>query len=247
MIKNDRRQDQRRKSESDRLQGEIERRKRNRRRNSFLPLAIGTTGGVLRSTAAFWFFKQQADKVVGGKADDYDTKILEALRRNESPAVARTLGVLTNLGSHAAIGTAAGLTAIALIRNKRSSDAWTVVVSTGGAMALNSILKAIFQRPRPENLFRKIKLPKSHSFPSGHSLLCAATYPIVLHHLVEQKPTSVQIAGHALAGFIIASVGFSRIYFAVHFPSDVLGGYAAGFGWLGLTSLSHTLIDRDVI
>jgi membrane-associated phospholipid phosphatase len=31
----------------------------------------------------------------------------------------------------------------------------------------------------------------------------------------------------------------------VHFPSDVLGGFAAGFGWLGLTSLSHTFVERS--
>lgn len=247
MIRNDRRQSELRQEAADRRQAEADRRRRNRRRNSFLPLAIGTSGGVLLATAAFWFFKQQADKVVGGTANDYDTKVLETLRKHESPAIAQSLGMLTNLGSHTAIGLAAGVTTIALIRKRRSSDAWTVIVSTSGAMALNSILKAIFKRPRPENLFRKIKLPKSHSFPSGHALLCAATYPIVLHHLVEQRSTTVQMAGHALAGFIIASVGFSRIYFAVHFPSDVLGGYAAGFGWLGLTSLSHTLIDRELI
>jgi undecaprenyl-diphosphatase len=46
---------------------------------------------------------------------------------------------------------------------------------------------------------------------------------------------------------IVVSVGFSRVYFGVHFPSDVLGGFAAGFGWLGLTSLSHTAIEATEI
>jgi undecaprenyl-diphosphatase len=46
---------------------------------------------------------------------------------------------------------------------------------------------------------------------------------------------------------IIVSVGFSRVYFGVHFPSDVLGGFAAGFGWLGLTSLSHTAVEATEI
>ena len=91
---------------------------------------------------------------------------------------------------------------------------------------------------------RRIKLPKSHSFPSGHSLLSAATYPIVAHHLVEHRSIATQAVVHTLAGLTILSVGFSRVYFGVHFPSDVLGGFAAGFGWLGLTALSHTIIDR---
>jgi membrane-associated phospholipid phosphatase len=118
-----------------------------------------------------------------------------------------------------------------------------VVISTGGAMAINTILKNVFQRQRPQELARRIKLPASHSFPSGHSLLSAATYPIVAHHLVQHRSVAAQGLVHTLAGMVILTVGFSRVYFGVHFPSDVMGGFAAGFGWLGLTALSHTVIE----
>ena len=75
-------------------------------------------------------------------------------------------------------------------------------------------------------------------------MLAAATYPIVAHHLVQRQSVGVQAAVHAMAALTILTVGFSRVYFGVHFPSDVLGGFAAGFGWLGLTSLSHTIVER---
>ena len=107
------------------------------------------------------------------------------------------------------------------------------------------MLKNIFKRRRPQERARKIKLPRSHSFPSGHSLLSAATFPIAAHHFVERQSLPVQAVVHTSAGLLILSVGFSRIYFGVHFPSDVLAGFAAGFGWLGLTSLSHTIVDRS--
>ena len=146
-------------------------------------------------------------------------------------------------GTHLAVGAAAGVTAVTMMKRGKPGDAWTVIVSTTGAMAVNTILKNIFRRERPQQLRRLIRLPRSHSFPSGHSLLAAATFPIMAHHLVERKPPAVQIAAQAAAGVTILAVGTSRVYFGVHFPSDVLAGFAAGLGWLGLTSLTHALID----
>lgn len=217
--------------------------RKGKRRQHFLPLAIGRSGGVVLGALAFWFFKKQADRVVEGHADKVDIAIIEAVHRIDHPGMHRTMNAITQLGSHAGIAAAAGFTAVMMLRRGRRHDAWTMAVSTGGAMAINTILKNIFRRQRPHELARRIKLPKSHSFPSGHSLLSAATYPIVAHHLVERHSLPVQAVAHSLAGMIVLSVGFSRVYFGVHFPSDVLGGFAAGFGWLGLTSLSHTAAE----
>jgi membrane-associated phospholipid phosphatase len=219
--------------------------RKEKRRQRFLPLAIGTTGGVALAAVAFWFFKKQAEHVVEGKADRYDMMVFDIVHKIDNPAMHSFMETITQLGSHVAIGTAAGVTALAMLRDGRRSDAWTVVVSTGGAMAINTILKNIFQRQRPQELARRITLPKSHSFPSGHSLLSAATYPIVAHHLVQRQSVGTQAVVHTIAALTILTVGFSRVYFGVHFPSDVLGGFAAGFGWLGLTSLSHTIVERS--
>ena len=217
--------------------------RKGKRRQHFLPLAIGRSGGVVLAAVALWFFKKQADNVVEGDADRYDETIMKAVHRIDNEPMHNTMNVVTQLGSHVAIGAAAGLTAVMMLRRGRKHDAWTVLISTGGAMAINTILKNIFRRQRPIEMARRIKLPKSHSFPSGHSLLSAATYPIVAHHLVERASLPVQAVAHTLAAMIVISVGFSRVYFGVHFPSDVLGGFAAGFGWLGLTSLSHTAAE----
>ena len=215
-----------------------------KRRQRFLPYAIGSSGGVVLAAVAFWFFKKQADHVVTGRADRYDDMIMQSVHTIDNTPMHNVMEAITQLGTHAAIGTAAGLTAIAMLRKGRKQDALTVVISTGGAMAINTILKNVFQRQRPIEMARRITLPNSHSFPSGHSLLSAATYPIVAHHLVQDASLPTQALVHTLAGLTILSVGFSRVYFGVHFPSDVLGGFAAGFGWLGLTSLTHSTAER---
>ena len=217
--------------------------RKGKRRQHFLPLAIGRSGGVVLAALALWFFKKQADEVVEGQADRLDGAVMTAVHRIDNLPMHRTMDAVTQLGSHTAIGIAAGATALMMLRRGRKHDAWTVVISTGGAMAINTILKNIFRRQRPIEMARRIKLPKSHSFPSGHSLLSAATYPIVAHHLVERHSMPVQAVTLTAAGMIVLSVGFSRVYFGVHFPSDVLGGFAVGLGWLGLTSLSHTAAE----
>jgi membrane-associated phospholipid phosphatase len=221
--------------------------KKPKRRHRFLPLAIGTTGSVALAGVAFWFFKKQAEEVVAGRADHYDELVMDVVHKIDNPPTHEVMNAITQLGTHYAIGAAAGVTALMMWRQGRREDAWTVIVSTGGAMAINTILKNIFQRQRPIERARRITLPNSHSFPSGHSLLSAATYPIVVHHFVQNRSVATQAVAHTISTLTILGVGFSRVYFGVHFPSDVLGGFAAGFGWLGLTSLSHTLMagDRD--
>lgn len=219
--------------------------KKPKRRQRFLPLAIGTSGGVALAAVAFFFFKKQAEHVVEGRADRYDMIVFDIVHRIDNPSMHRFMEAITQLGSHAGISAAAGITALAMLKEGRKQDAWTVAVSTGGAMAINTMLKNVFERQRPQNLARRIQLPRSHSFPSGHSLLSAATYPIVAHHFVQNRSVATQAVVHTMTAFTILGVGFSRIYFGVHFPSDVLGGFAAGFGWLGLTSLSHTAVERD--
>lgn len=219
--------------------------KKVKRRHRFLPLAIGTTGSVALAAGAFWFFKKQAESVVAGRADHYDELVMDVVHKIDNPPMHEAMNAITQLGSHIAIGSAAGITVLAMLRQGRRADAWTVVVSVGGAMAINTLLKNIFQRQRPIERARRITLPNSHSFPSGHSLLSAATYPIVVHHFVQNRSVATQAVAHTLSTLTILSVGFSRVYFGVHFPSDVLGGFAAGFGWLGLTSLTHTLLARE--
>lgn len=196
------------------------------------------------AAVALWFFKKQADHVVAGRADRLDEEVIDAVHRIDNAPMHTVMHAVTQLGTHTAIGTAAGITAIALLRRGNRSDAVTVVLSTAGAMAINTLLKNIFQRQRPVERARRIALPNSHSFPSGHALLSAATYPIVAHHFVQNSSIETQALAHTLAGMTILGVGFSRVYFGVHFPSDVLGGFAAGFGWLGLTSLSHTMTEN---
>jgi membrane-associated phospholipid phosphatase len=102
----------------------------------------------------------------------------------------------------------------------------------GGAMLLSFWLKRIFKRVRPERQEGAFghKL-RDHSFPSGHSLTAFCFWVMCIASFA---------AGHGGAGLwlfgiaaalVVLLTGMSRIYLAVHWPSDVVGGYCIGTVW----------------
>ncbi len=92
----------------------------------------------------------------------------------------------------------------------------------------NMTLKPLIARPRPYSYFPEMTLlipPLSDfSFPSGHTFASfASATALFLYHRRE-----------GIAAFVLASViAFSRMYFYVHFPTDILAGIILGVasGW----------------
>ncbi|NQV50514.1 MAG: phosphatase PAP2 family protein [Candidatus Marinimicrobia bacterium] len=89
---------------------------------------------------------------------------------------------------------------------------------------LNAIIKGIFHIPRPELIEHLVKAD-DWSFPSGHSQGAMVLWGWLAYELKDRR-------AYLLAGLLIAGVGFSRVYLGVHYPSDVLGGYAIGLATL---------------
>jgi len=92
-----------------------------------------------------------------------------------------------------------------------------------GSIACYSFLKDYFHRPRPfpaiKGIVSVIPTPHSYSFPSGHATLAAAIAVVLVYHFPKACYWVVSLA-------LLA--GISRIYFGVHYPSDVLAGFIIG-------------------
>ena len=99
------------------------------------------------------------------------------------------------------------------------------------SVVLNTLLKEVIQRPRPEGY--NIVAETGYSFPSGHSMVSMAFYGL-LAWLVWKYETN-QVERHVypvLFVGLIVMVGVSRIYLGVHYLTDVLAGLLVSTVWL---------------
>jgi membrane-associated phospholipid phosphatase len=114
-----------------------------------------------------------------------------------------------------------------LLVSRRHADAAVAAVAQGGSLLANHVIKQAIARPRPE-LLDPLYHEVSYSFPSGHAM-AAATLATLLLLLFPRlrRPAPV-----SLAGLAVVAIGVSRVALQVHFPSDVIGGWAAGVAWV---------------
>ncbi|MGX7419093.1 phosphatase PAP2 family protein [Carnobacterium gallinarum] len=108
---------------------------------------------------------------------------------------------------------------------------WLIFNLAIGSGLINVLVKHIFLRPRPT--IQHLVQQGGYSFPSGHSMGAMIFYSSLAYifiHYIQSKPLKVLI--WTVAIFLILSVGLSRIYVGVHFPSDVVAGYCLALTWM---------------
>lgn len=153
---------------------------------------------------------------------------LEAFRegnRDRGPAADRFFGGVTELGSIWASVGAAGVLAAA--GHRRAATRGLAAASI--TWLAGQGLKRVFGRPRPydadlEGMRLRIGRPNGTSWPSSHPA-------VLLSFLtVASKDLGAGVAARAALDGLAATIGASRIYVGVHFPSDVAGGILLGKG-----------------
>lgn len=99
-----------------------------------------------------------------------------------------------------------------------------------GSVALTTIGKYAFARERPSTALFHESL---YSFPSGHATIAVAFYGFVLYTFFQETPTfRSKLNLFFIALTVIILIGMSRIYFGVHYVSDVWAGYLVGAMWM---------------
>ncbi len=126
-----------------------------------------------------------------------------------------------------------------LALRRRIEAAW-IGIALVGATLLSSALKQWLHRPRPE-LVPHLARVSSLSFPSGHAMVSSAVYLTLAIMLGEAQP-ALRRYFIALAVALVVLIGCTRVYLGVHWPSDVLAGWAFGSAWaLAVYAAKHLL------
>jgi undecaprenyl-diphosphatase len=114
-----------------------------------------------------------------------------------------------------------------LILERMTHAAWLVLIATSSGLFLTLLLKQYFGRERP-GVVPHLAEVLTASFPSGHSMLSSVVYltlGALLARAVGRRALKVYVLLAAL--FLSFIIGLSRVYLGVHYPSDVLAGWAA--------------------
>ena len=115
-----------------------------------------------------------------------------------------------------------------IIPSTRLYYGFPLSVSAIVSVCLQKILKAVFQRQRPDEYFHLID-QLGFSFPSGHSLTSLILFFLIIFiYRKTQKNKAISSVLTALLSSLILLIGFSRIYLGVHYPTDVLASWSLG-------------------
>lgn len=176
-----------------------------------------------------------AEDVIEREPFRFDTPLLLWLHSRQLPLLDAVMLGFTRVGG-APMLLFAALLSLVLWQLKRSSESVFVVAALIGSAVLNLGAKAVFGRTRP-SLWLSIAPEHDFGFPSGHAMLSSAFILAFLAVLWGSDASDTVKKGATILGVLfVAGIGLSRLYLGVHFPSDVLAGWALSLAWV--TALS---------
>jgi membrane-associated phospholipid phosphatase len=163
--------------------------------------------------------------VVFGVTNGLDASVRTAVNAWASPGLTSFFESLTHLGSTAVVYVLTVLISAALWFSGRRPAALHLAVVMLAAAIVNNAVKLSIARVRPEAFFGD--LPASYSFASGHALFAGCLYGVLGGMLAAAATRGWQrtaILACSLA--LIGGIGLSRVYLGVHYPTDVIAGFA---------------------
>ncbi|HVK02062.1 MAG TPA: phosphatase PAP2 family protein [Armatimonadaceae bacterium] len=194
------------------------------------PVAIGA-GLSAGALALFFNIADDVREVDGVWRFDHDgLKLALSLRNPRRTALMKCASALARPDVMSGLGLA-GVILLWRRPEHRAKGVLLGVILTGGGIIIGGI-KHRYERARP-TIIEALAQEGTFSFPSGHSFISLCFYGLLTYFWVRSRPDLWRrvIVG-AASGGAVTLIGASRVYLGVHYPSDVLAGYAAAVPWL---------------
>jgi undecaprenyl-diphosphatase len=200
-------------------------------------LGLRLTIGLVVLLAALWAFGALLEEVLDNETlVRLDVAASAWIHARTTPAGLALFDAITQLGSPVAMGAVALVGSVVLWRRRRRVALVTWVAAFGGGVVVDQALKLAVHRARPTYGGAYLH-GHSYSFPSGHAMGSIIGYTMLVYTVhgggaAARRTRAALLRGGAAV--IVLAIGASRLYLGVHYPSDVVGGYAAGAAWLAI-------------
>ena len=197
-----------------------------------VPVALSALA-ALAAILAVWIAREVAER----ETIAVDTRILETVHAASAPALVAAAGFVTDFGPPFGIIAVVTIASIVLWANRRRTAAAVLVAGAVLTALLNSGLKELFERARPD-LWPRPPI-SGDSFPSGHAVESTMVYGTIAVLLARSRPpwrTGIAVVTTVL----ILAIAASRAVLGVHWPSDLVAGIA-----IGVLCLIATIVALD--
>jgi membrane-associated phospholipid phosphatase len=181
--------------------------------------------GVLFPLALFGLL---AEDVAERESFWFDRPILLFVHTMSSSFLDTAMYWITQAGSAVVLVPFNAVVLAWLLKRRQRNTAAFWAISVVGAAVINFAAKNMFTRVRPSMWLSRIA-ETTYSFPSGHAM---GTMAAVTALCMLLWPTRWRRLVLGVGGLYVALVGTSRVYFGVHYPSDILAGWAASLAWV---------------
>lgn len=175
-----------------------------------------------------WLFLELADEVREGEPLPFDEPILLFAQQMAHEGFDRVFLFFSKIGYEWGVVPFDVLLVVVLAIVRRFRQSVFAAIALGGSALLNLATKQLFARERP-SLWESIAPESTFSFPSGHAM-GSMTLAMVLVLLAWPTKLRGWVVGAMLV--FVPMVGLSRIYLGVHYPSDILAGWAVACVWV---------------
>jgi membrane-associated phospholipid phosphatase len=200
--------------------------------------------GLGAALAALLFFLWLAEEMLEGDTQAFDDSLRMLIHQYATPGLTALMQLFSFLGSLACLSGLSGLAALYLAALKKWRDLIHLAIIMVGSLILENGLKIGFHRARPVSFFGT-PTPPTYSFPSGHALLSLCFYGAAAYLMTRRvKSRGGRILVFSLTALLVGLIGLSRIYLGVHYPSDVLAGYAVATIWVMSVALADHFYRR---